>query len=225
MKQLILIPLLSLAAATTSMAANKKETAKTFVTITQKDGKTLGYSPASGVKILTVDGLKFKDLNRNGKLDKYEDWRLPARERAIDLAHQLSIEEIAGLMLYSAHQAIPANEQGFGAGTYNGLPLSKSGAKASDISDAQRTFLTNDYLRHVLITTVQSPRIAAEWNNNVQALCEGIGHGIPANNSSDPRNGTTSNTEYNAGAGGSISLWPGQLGLAATFDPDVVKEF
>lgn len=225
MKQLILIPLLSLAAATTSMAANKKEAAKTFVTITQKDGKTLGYSPASGVKILTVDGLKFKDLNRNGKLDKYEDWRLPARERAIDLAHQLSIEEIAGLMLYSAHQAIPANEQGFGAGTYNGLPLSKSGAKASDISDAQRTFLTNDYLRHVLITTVQSPRIAAEWNNNVQALCEGIGHGIPANNSSDPRNGTTSNTEYNAGAGGSISLWPGQLGLAATFDPDVVKEF
>ena len=225
MKQLILIPLLSLAAATTSMAANKKEAAKTFVTITQKEGKTLGYSPASGVKILTVDGLKFKDLNRNGKLDKYEDWRLPARERAIDLAHQLSIEEIAGLMLYSAHQAIPANEQGFGAGTYNGLPLSKSGAKASDISDAQRTFLTNDYLRHVLITTVQSPRIAAEWNNNVQALCEGIGHGIPANNSSDPRNGTTSNTEYNAGAGGSISLWPGQLGLAATFDPDVVKEF
>lgn len=225
MKQLILIPLLSLAAATTSMAANKKEAAKTFVTITQKDGKTLGYSPASGVKILTVDGLKFKDLNRNGKLDKYEDWRLPARERAIDLAHQLSIEEIAGLMLYSAHQAIPANEQGFGAGTYNGLPLSKSGAKASDISDAQKKFLTDDYLRHVLITTVQSPRIAAEWNNNVQALCEGIGHGIPANNSSDPRNGTTSNTEYNAGAGGSISLWPGQLGLAATFDPDVVKEF
>ena len=224
MKQLILIPLLSLAAATTCVAA-KNETNKAFVTITQKGGKTLGYSPASGVRILTVDGLKFKDLNRNGKLDKYEDWRLPARERAIDLAHQLSIEEIAGLMLYSAHQAIPANEQGFGAGTYNGLPLSKSGAKASDISDAQRKFLTTDYLRHVLITTVQSPRIAAEWNNNVQALCEGIGHGIPANNSSDPRNGTTANTEYNAGAGGSISLWPGQLGLAATFDPDVVKEF
>lgn len=224
MKQLFIIPLLSLSAAATCMAA-KPEAGKPFVTITQKGGKTLGYSPASGVKIITVDGLKFKDLNRNGKLDKYEDWRLPARERAIDLASQLSIEEIAGLMLYSAHQAIPANEQGFGAGTYNGKPLSKSGAKASDISDAQKKFLINDYLRHVLITTVQSPRIAAEWNNNVQALCEGIGHGIPANNSSDPRNGTTANTEYNAGAGGAISLWPGQLGLAATFDPAVVKEF
>lgn len=137
MKPLILIPLLALSTTATTMAA-KPEASKPFVTITQKGGKTIAYSPSSGIKIITVDGLKFKDLNRNGKLDKYEDWRLSARERAIDLAQQLSIEEIAGLMLYSAHQAIPAKEQGFGAGTYNGKPLSKSGAKASDISDAQR---------------------------------------------------------------------------------------
>ncbi|MCH4147656.1 MAG: glycoside hydrolase family 3 protein [Prevotella sp.] len=209
----------------TSLSFAQKKSDKSFITITQKSGKTLGYSPSSGVKIITVDGLKFKDLNRNGKLDKYEDWRLPALERATDLAHQLSIEEIAGLMLYSAHQAIPANEVGFGSGTYGGKPFSKSGAKASDLSDAQKQFLTNDNLRHVLITSVKSPAIAAEWNNNVQALCEGYGHGIPANNSSDPRNGTTANTEYNAGSGGTISQWPGQLGLAATFDPLIVKEF
>lgn len=196
-----------------------------YVLITQEGGKTIGYSPTSGVNILTVDGFKFKDLNRNGKLDKYEDWRLSARDRAEDLAKQLSIEEIAGLMLYSAHQSIPASETGFGAGTYNGKPLSLSGAKASDISDAQRKFLVEDNLRHVLITSVQSPEIAAIWNNNVQSLCEGIGHGIPANNSSDPRHGATANTEYNAGAGGQISLWPGQLGLAATFDPEIVREF
>ena len=198
---------------------------KDFVIITQEGGKTLGYSPASGVQILTVDGLKFKDLNRNGKLDKYEDWRLPAKERAQDLASQLSIEEIAGLMLYSAHQAIPGASEGFGAATYGGKNLAESGAKPSDISDQQRKFLVEDNLRHVLITSVQSPRVAAEWNNNVQALCEGIGHGIPANNSSDPRHGTTANTEYNAGAGGQISLWPGQLGLAATFDPALVRRF
>ena len=196
-----------------------------FVVIEQDGGATLGYSPESGITILEVDGLKFKDLNRNGVLDKYEDWRLPATERAKDLASQLSIDEIAGLMLYSAHQAIPAAETGFGAGTYNGLPLSQSGAASSDITDDQRTFLVNDNLRHVLITSVESPAVAAQWNNNVQALCEGIGHGIPANNSSDPRHGATANTEYNAGAGGQISLWPGQLGLAATFDPQVVEDF
>ena len=83
-----------------------------FITINQPGGATLGYSPESGVQILEVDGLKFKDLNRNGVLDKYEDWRLSAEVRAADLAKQLSKEEIAGLMLYSAHQAIPANEKG-----------------------------------------------------------------------------------------------------------------
>ena len=210
-----------LAAAITAMPLCAAE----FITINQPGGATLGYSPESGVQILEVDGLKFKDLNRNGVLDKYEDWRLSAELRAADLAKQLSKEEIAGLMLYSAHQAIPANEKGFGAGTYGGKPLSQSGAKPSDISDAQRKFLIEDNLRHVLITTVQSPAVAAEWNNNVQALCEGIGHGIPANNSSDPRHGTTANTEYNAGSVGQISKWPGQLGLAATFDPDIVLQF
>lgn len=208
-----------------SMSYAQKKSGVNYLTITQKGGKTLGYSPSSGVKIITADGLKFKDLNHNGKLDRYEDWRLSAKERAADLARQLSIDEIAGLMLYSAHQAIPANESGFGGSTYDGKPFSKSGAKASDLSDTQKSFLINDNLRHVLITTVKSPIVAAEWNNNVQALCEGIGHGIPANNSSDPRHGTTANTEYNAGAGGMISLWPGQLGLAATFDPSLVEVF
>ena len=49
-----------------------------FMLVTQKDGPSLGYSPQSGVKILTVDGYAFKDLNRNDSLDAYEDWRLPA---------------------------------------------------------------------------------------------------------------------------------------------------
>ncbi len=215
---------MAFSAAVTSVAKSKTASSD-VITIHQKGGKTLGYSSSSGLQILTVDGLKFKDLNRNGRLDKYEDWRLSARERAEDLARQLSIEEIAGLMLYSAHQAIPSNEAGFGAGTYNGKPISQSGMSPSDISDQQRKFLVEDNLRHVLITTVQSPAVAAEWNNKVQALCEGLGHGIPANNSSDPRNGTAANAEYNAGAGGQISQWPGQLGLAATFDPSLVREF
>ena len=78
-----------------------------FIEITQQGGRTIGYSQNSGIKILTVDGFAFKDLNRNGKLDKYEDWRLPSEERAKDLASQLSLEEIAGLMLYSSSQLIP----------------------------------------------------------------------------------------------------------------------
>jgi beta-glucosidase len=196
-----------------------------FKTVTNTNGPTLGYSPNSGIAILTIDGLKFKDLNKNGKLDPYEDWRLPVDVRAKDLASKMSIEQIAGLMLYSGHQAIPANARGFGAGTYNAKPLDSSGMQPYDISDQQKKFLKDDNLRHVLVTRVLSPEVAAKWNNNVQAFVEGLGLGIPANNSSDPRNGVVATTEYNLGAGGTISMWPESIGMAATFDPAIVLRF
>ena len=149
-----------------------------FMLITQKDGPSLGYSPQSGVKILTVDGYAFKDLNRNDSLDAYEDWRLSAQERAADLASQLSIEEIAGLMLYSSHQAVPMiPTMGFGESTYHdGKAYKESGAKPSDLSDDQKKFLKDDHLRAVLVTRVESPAIAAQWNNNMQAFVEGLDH-------------------------------------------------
>ena len=186
--------------------------------VTQKGGPTLGYTSAP---ILTHGGYAFKDLNRNGVLDPYEDWRLPADVRARDLAGRLSIEEIAGLMLYSSHQAIPGAAYGFGQATYTG----KNNFHSWDLTDQQRKFLKDDNLRAVLVTTVESPEVAARWNNEVQSYVECLGQGIPANNSSDPRNETAATAEFNMGAGGQISLWPTPLGLAATFDPAVVRQF
>jgi beta-glucosidase len=212
----------------TQMEAQKKwsETPKgSFNRIENTGGQTLGYSPNSGVKILTVDGLAFKDLNKNGKLDRYEDWRKPVAERAKDLASQMTLDQIAGLMLYSRHQAVPTAAGGYFGGTYNGKPFPESGAKAHDLSDQQKAFLTTDNLRHVLMTSVENPTVSALWNNNVQALVESIGVGIPANNSSDPRHGANKDSEYNAGSGGAISQWPEELGLAATFDPAITEQF
>ena len=200
MKRTTFLFVITLLAATACGPKWESRDADGYKLIVQPGGATLGYT---STPILTQNRFAFKDLNRNGALDPYEDWRLPAAERARDLAAQLSIEEIAGLMLYSAHQAVPAPE----------------------ITEAQQKFLADDNLRHVLVTTVASPEVAARWNNNVQAFVEGLGHGIPANNSSDPRNETAVTAEYNAGAGGQISLWPTPLGLAATFDPAVVHRF
>lgn len=58
---------------------------------------TIGYRSAP---LLTVDGLTFKDLNRNGKLDPYEDWRLLAEVRTADLVQRMSLEELAGVMVH-----------------------------------------------------------------------------------------------------------------------------
>ena len=199
--------------------------AQQFLTVKNTKGPTLGYAPESGVQILNINGLFFKDLNKNGKLDKYEDWRLPVDERAKDLASKMSVAQIAGLMLYSGHQSIPAAPRGFGSATYDGKTFAESKANAFDLSDQQKIFLRDDNVRHVLVTSVQSTEVAAKWSNNVQAFVEGLGLGIPANNSSDPRNGVLATAEYNLGSGGAISMWPESIGLAATFDPTIVEKF
>lgn len=227
MKTLLSVGLAGLTLTGTAVAQQKwTETAgATYRTVKNPGGQTLGYSPQSGVKLLTVDGLAFKDLNRNGKLDPYEDWRLPVDRRAKDLASQLSVEEIAGLMLYSSHQSVPARGSGYFAGTYGGKPYKEGETDPTDLTDQQQKFLRDDNLRHVLLTSVQSPDIAARWNNKLQAFCEGLSKGIPANNSSDPRHGTVARAEYNAAAGGRTSMWPSSLGMAASFDPALVEQF
>lgn len=193
--------------------------------VENNEGPTLGYSTTSGVTIIEQDGLFFKDLNKDGKIDKYEDWRLSPEERAKDLASKMTIEQIAGLMLYSRHQSVPAGSRGWFDGSYGGKTYEESGAKPWDLTDQQIQFLSEDNLRHILVTILESPETAAHWNNKIQAFAEGIGLGIPANNSSDPRHGSDSSTEFNAGAGGNISMWPESLGLAATFNPEIAARF
>lgn len=177
------------------------------------------------VDLIQSDGLEFKDLNKNGQLDPYEDWRRSPQERARDLASRMSIDQIAGLMLFSNHQSIPAAADGFGAGTYDGQPFPESNAAPSALTDQQRAFVHEDHLRNVLITSVESPSVAARWSNNIQELAEKTPLGIPVNVASDPRHGATADAEFNAGAGGDISRWPENIGLAATFDPALVNQF
>lgn len=199
-----------------------------YIYVKNIGGKDIAYSKESGISILEVDGFVFKDLNGNGILDPYEDWRLPIEERIEDLSKQMTIEQIAGLMLYSQHQSVSTKDNIFAkmfAGTYDGKSLDESGKDISDLTDQQKKFLKEDNLRHILLTVVNDAKTAAKWNNNVQAFVEGLGLGIPANNSSDPRHTPNADTEFNAGAGGDISKWPEPLGLAATFDAELARRF
>ena len=147
------------------------ETAYGFNKVEQTDGKTLTYSPDSGVTLLEDDGYAFKDLNQNGKLDTYEDWRLSTEERAKALAEMMAadgrdgIESIAGLMLYSAHTAVSSE-------TVSGTELdSRSGTQ-----DGTTTMeaITDNKLRHVLVTSIASPEIGAKGSNNLHGRVEGM---------------------------------------------------
>ena len=213
-----------------------------YCLVINEGGAALGVSLANKDALIEIDGYAFKDLNRNGALDAYEDWRLPVEERVADLAKRLSIEEIAGLMLYSPHQMLSLNMGFFGDLAKNAQGGDKNeseqktqaqyfGGKDSrkyawELSNAQKSFLKDDNVRHVLVALVDDAVTAAKWNNNAQSFAEGIGCGIPVNTSTDPRHSIAANAEFDMGAGRKdISKWPEHIGLAATFDPDLVEEF
>ena len=204
---LSLLPVFLLAACGKNVITMEPKSGYTL--ILQTRGPVLGYTSAP---ILTVDGYAFKDLNRNGSLDVYEDWRKDAKTRARDLASQLTLEEICGLMLYSS--AVDAND--------------------TVLDDKARRLLADDHIRHMLVRNVATPAVGAGWSNAVQAFCESARLGIPSNNSTDPRNysnGTTNINNYKPEQDGEfdpagesdISKWPRELGLAATFDMDVIR--
>lgn len=202
--------------------ANASEYGNTKYTISQEsDGKTkykvvtnpdngesLGYSINSGMNLIEVKNgeyiYAFKDMNRNNKLDKFEDWRLDDTIRAEDLAKDLSIEEIAGLMLFSSH------ERDIEAG----------------LTEAQKEYLSKSNLRAVLNAGSNNVKAAVIWNNEMQSYVEGLDSPIPVNYSSDPRSTAGSGDQYSdAISGEDVSLWPSNLGLAATFDTDIMYKF
>ena len=70
-----------------------------------------------GGPIIQRDGLRFRDLNRNGSLDPYEDWRLAPDVRARDLVSRMTLEEKAGAMMHgTARSGGPMGAIGVGSG-------------------------------------------------------------------------------------------------------------
>jgi beta-glucosidase len=194
--------------------------------VTNINGPELAFCVDSGVKIIEQDGLLFKDLSKDGEFHPFEDWRLTPEERARDLASRLSIDQLAGLILHSSHQFVPGlSNPYFGITTYYGKAREESGAPVYALSDKQIDKIQNDFIRHMLVAAVKTPADAAMWNNNLQALAEKMPFSIPVGLSSDPRHGTIVSFEFDVGASGDTSHWPEPIGLAATFDANLVKQF
>jgi beta-glucosidase len=207
---------------------------------TQVKQPVLGYR---STKILEENGLQFKDLNRNGKLDKYEDWRLSNNERALDLLSKMSIEDKVGFMLISTTRiksdqsnnptsalikdnivSSDFNEedqvQQFNMFTKKPLPVPMMMAAGTTKG------VTKFHLRHFIFRANVSAKITAEWTNKLQALCESDGLGIPAIIASNPRNHITKDASIGLSVGKTVfSTWPGELGLSAMRDLKLVREF
>lgn len=190
-------------------------------------GPRLCMAEDSGKGFIEQDGLFFKDLVGDGKLYPYEDWRLTAQERAEDLASRLSVEEMLGLMLHTPQQMLPGYSNPYlGASTYDGKDFPDTeGVPVYAMTDQQKEFVEKDFIRHYLLSIVPDAHGSAMWTNQMQEAAEAAPFGVPVNISTDPRHGCTATDEFNAGAGGAISHWPENIGMAATFDPELEREY
>lgn len=158
----------------------------------------------------TDDGVGFRDLNKNGVLDPYEDPRRPLEERIDNLLGQMTLEEKAGMLFQTG---IAMNSDGSlheGGGPMDMPPTTD--------------LITGRLMNHFNVWATTQPRPTAEWYNRLQQLAETTRLGIPVTISSDPRHGFSDNPAASFMAG-DFSQWPEPLGLAATRDTALVEEF
>lgn len=162
---------------------------------TNEGGATVGVMDAT--KLIQVDGFAFKDTNGNGKLDFWEDWRQSDDERAAALAADLSLEEAGALMVHGSMFSLDSGEDVAVTGAAPG-----EAANLGEVLDSgARTMLNFSF-------APASAREDAKWNNNVQKYVEATGHAIPVNISCNPQS----------------FGFPTNLGLAATFEPELATQ-
>ena len=172
-------------------------------------GPAAGAAPAQKVRqpsldsrsadIIRVDGRSFRDLDGNGALTPYEDWRLAPEERAADLVARLTLEEKAGQLMHASLT---------GRGTYDRAAFSRL--------LAERHITT-----YISRLGVGAGTLASE-HNDLQALAEQQPFGIPLKISTDPRNGFTV-TEGQTVSNGDFTAFPDPIGMGAVDDPEATR--
>jgi len=164
---------------------------------------------------VTSDGVRFRDLNKNGVLDPYEDTRHTPEHRADDLVSQMTLEEKAGSMFITM---IAVGEDGDLAERPTPSDL------MTVISPSNSTMVAAKKMNHFNVVFMHGAANMAKWQNKLQQTAERTRLGIPVTIASDPRHAFGLNIAASLPAE-EFSLWPEPLGLAATRDPALLRQF
>lgn len=159
------------------------------------------------LKKIVVDNLEFKDMDKDGKLTPYEDWRLSPEERAKDLLSRLSLKEKAGIMM---HGNAPSLDDAIGRGDKYDF-------------DKLSTMILTDKVNSFITRLQVNPKDFAAQNNQLQKIAESDRLSIPLTISIDPRNTFYYDDELSSKSG--FSQWPGTLGMAAIGIEQDINEY
>ena len=184
---------------------------------------------------LTLDKLRFRDLNKNGTVDPYEDWRLPVETRVADLLARMTVEEKAGLMVHASLMGFTGpggavlDAPAAMGGPPPGINLRQGNAEPMD-RPAPGELILKRNVRYILVrpNPAEPAEVTARFSNGVQELAESSRLGIPVAFSTDPRHSPSrffGGPATGAALKPSISQWPEQIGFAAIGDPNMVREF
>ncbi len=160
--------------------------------------------------IITEEGTTFRDLNKNGKLDIYEDPRQPIAARVEDLLGRMTLAEKAGMMFIDG-SVVNAD------GSIEEKPDAAGHPRAACAQ------MTEQQMTHFNLWSIPAAQTVAVWYNNLQRFAEGTRLGIPITIASDPRNHFSHNIF--AMAATDFSQWCETLGFGALRDPELVRRF
>lgn len=154
-------------------------------------------------EIIEVDGYRFKDLNDNGVLDAYEDWRLSPQERAENLLSLMTAEQKAAQMVHLT--LVTQKDSWFNKNNVGFALVYEYIFEPEEEEDEEESDETQ--------TPISSARNAAMRTNEIQELSESSELGIPVIFSMDTEAGaafvkdaTYLPDEINQGAAGDVEL-------------------
>lgn len=193
-------------------------------------GRNISFSDTA--QPIEQDGFVFRDMNHNGTLEPYEDWRLSAEERCDDLIGRMDTDDKLGIMLHSGmFMAVRITAEMLERNPklkdrlhlMGGFTLEDAMAMPAEaVPDGEKDLILKEKMRFWLLSMVEDAPTAARYVNNLQKIAEEAPYGIPMFVSTNPR---SSKDEHNDAAGSKISYWPSNLGIGATFDPETARSF
>jgi len=156
------------------------------------------------------NGFEFRDLNKNGRLDIYEDPRQPVEKRVSDLLSQMTLQEKAGMLFINGTVINPD-------GSIEDKP------EALRFPRAAVTQMVEQNMSHFNLWQIPGAQTVAAWYNRLQLWAEESRLGIPVTIASDPRNHFSNNIFSMTAT--DFSQWCETLGFGALGEPALVRQF
>ena len=170
------------------------------------------FAQSSVAAPISVSGQDFRDLNRNGSVDPYEDWRVATADRVENLLSQMTLEEKVGQMFHPPVLIEPD-------------PLFRVFLEAMNAGTSIEELISRKSLTHFNFYGGATPQNIAKRLNELQRVAERTRLGIPLSISSDPVHEVPRGGGIASFTLGGVSKWPSQLGFAAGRDANMLETF